>query len=369
MLIYWSIIGLALMLDIACSARIGRSYELFALTLFFMYITVISAIRLNVGTDYGIYENYFSSIRDLGSENLTVERGFTFFIKTLISMGFTDRAFFVLSSILINGAVYYLIKKNIDSLYWGLAAFLYICGGFFFNSMNLVRQFMAIALGIFAFMAYCKKRVFTCLMFLLAAFLFHSSAFVLLLILGINILLNSKKKYSYILLLFILAVVVSFSGVSPFINRVAALNPHWAYYVGNKNTVFFTERNSSAVFKLIIPTLIVLLGVRKDYEMDKEAELKVRHNFLYSISLSGSLCYILLQIMGYGIQPVYRLGLYFFPFFIVYVCYVVGKLKGTRETVCKLAIILYFILLTYVTVFLWNGSGVMPYESIFSLEP
>lgn len=111
MLIYWSIIGLALMLDIACSARIGRSYELFALTLFFMYITVISAIRLNVGTDYGIYENYFSSIRDLGSENLTVERGFTFFIKTLISMGFTDRAFFVLSSILINGAVYYLIKK------------------------------------------------------------------------------------------------------------------------------------------------------------------------------------------------------------------------------------------------------------------
>ena len=181
-------------------------------------------------------------------------------------------------------------------------------------------------------------------------------------------LLNSKKKYSYILLLFILAVVVSFSGVFPFINRVAALNPHWAYYVGNKNTVFFTERNSSAVFKLIIPTLIVLLGVRKDYEMDKEADLKVKHNFLYSISLSGSLCYILLQIMGYGIQPVYRLGLYFFPFFIVYVCYVVGKLKGTRKTVCKLAIILYFILLTYVTVFLWNGSGVMPYESIFSLE-
>lgn len=43
MLIYWSIIGLALMLDIACSARIGRSYELFALTLF-LCISLLSQL-------------------------------------------------------------------------------------------------------------------------------------------------------------------------------------------------------------------------------------------------------------------------------------------------------------------------------------
>lgn len=366
MTVYVSIIFISVLFDLICKATHERIFKKILLILLFTYITYISAIRVGIGTDYKVYENYYSLIKIYGFENISVEKGYGLLNEIVISLGLSSRIIYVISSILISAALYYFIIANITSSYWCFAVFLYVGAGFYFNSLNLLRQFMAIAIGIIAFNQYIKKRKKLCFALLVTAFFFHSSAVVLVMLLFMNWILRTSRKYLWITLMFVASVVLSASGVTTIINSIAMLNPHWAVYVGSETSRFFTDRNSSAILKLIVPLTIVIIGLIQDYKIETNLDgLTFNTNRHYSIMLSGTLCYILLQMIGFGLQPIYRIGLYFFPFFISYTCHVICRQKKNMQWLFWIAAIIYFILLTYITVFLWNGSGVMPYQSIY----
>jgi|GEM_PF-6395513 len=369
MTIYWLIIALALISDVFCQIFPYVIYKKFTVIVFFVIITFISAIRVGIGTDYHVYEIFFARIKNSEGQTLSIEQGFKAFLGLLVNLGFTDRAMFVVSSIFTLSSFLYFIVRFVDYKFWGFASFLFICAGFYFNSLNLLRQFMAISFSIFAFSAFTKRQYKGMVCFFLAALLFHTSAFVILLLPALVLVLLRDDRSKWLTLIFAISIILSISGISSFISSIAMLNSHWAGYAdGTVNGQFFTDRNTSAAFKIVIPLLIVLLGLYQD-ERKKPKEDDSSKTITEHAILAGALIYVLLQIIGYGIQPIYRLGLYFSPYFVAYTCHVVGSGKKESEHILHFALLVYFIILTYVTVFLKNGSGVIPYSSIFGNTP
>lgn len=137
-------------------------------------LTVISAVRYGVGTDffsyYRIYlKNGISSFQEL-------ENGFSAFVMFLNRISKEPQLFFVVSSFVI-GICYFLIiyKESVSPVF---SILLFVLTRDYFRSMNGVRQYLAIAILLLS-LPYIKQKDWRkVIIFIGMATLFHSSALI-----------------------------------------------------------------------------------------------------------------------------------------------------------------------------------------------
>lgn len=164
---------------------------------------LVSGLRYYVGTDYKIYADIFNIVSHGGTLN-TIERGYIW-LNRIVAHFSSDYQAIMLVTATITIICYfvsiYLISSDMfeSVLIW----FVSLC---FFESMNTVRQSLAISLFFVGIWFMLKKKWWWYFLIILAAFCFHTSAIILIFLYWI---VNRKSDIKWHLWLLLGMMVVS----------------------------------------------------------------------------------------------------------------------------------------------------------------
>jgi len=145
-------------------------------------LTVISAIRYDVGYDYSyIYSPIYQKVMSNNIFNLTKynwEKTFIILCKSISYFSNNYHTLFIVTSILIVALYMIFYYKYSANIY--ISVFMFLCFGLYYCSLDFVRQSLAAAVFMFSF-EFIKKRQFTKYMIItLLAMSIHFSAILMI---------------------------------------------------------------------------------------------------------------------------------------------------------------------------------------------
>lgn len=149
-----------------------------SLTAVFLILFALSACRLNVGNDYAKYVEFMHLIRC--DAYVPTEIGFNGIVKVLYGIsGFENYllvfAFFAFFTILIFLAAIY---RQADS--FGFSFFLFMAFGYYFQSFNTVRYYLALAIALYAIPYVLRKQWGRFILLVLLGSTLHKSLLVVI---------------------------------------------------------------------------------------------------------------------------------------------------------------------------------------------
>lgn len=323
-------------------------------------LAVISGIRYCVGTDFQVQINYYNWTL-AGKTSGWLEPGFRMYIR-LIDHIFGDFQMFIgIAAVFVVFSFGYLIYNYIESKYWFLGLSIFVTSTIYFATMNLERQYIAIAfLALSISFLEKQKFIWTGILFLLAVS-FHQSAICFLVYYIFYIWLNWKNGEYYLKRMKIVNIffIVSVIGIVVDFRKVLALVGNKILperYAGYLNSQFFLNKDMSSILKFIFPDLIWFLLFWKFSKSISGRNAR--------IFLPGYFLWIFINNFFYGINVMLRIGMYFEWMLIFIFPHIVQSFKsGRTRTLFKIVFLVYFLSLTCYSIFYVGGHGVVPYQT------
>lgn len=281
--------------------------RLFLEEIIFVLLVFFSGLRYNVGVDYPVYTDIFNdpySVHTIGVEPIWL-----WINGILRTLGFKERGFFFLTSLIIVWGYYRGIRKMSPDFYVSILLFL-VCG-FYFEATNIIRQYVAASVLFLGFTYFLQGKLKIFLWYATVAILFHYSVLLILPIvffsrfkypvgLWIGILLFSFAFGSYLMDLIVGKVMPSLAEISKY----------------QYNVDDFDSGVSSGllqVFYNLLGLFLLLLYPRF-----------LKKNPTVGILLNMTLIGIVFYNTFYLFMPARRLYLYFFPYLIILFPYYLG---------------------------------------------
>lgn len=357
---------LLLMSLVSSGKYFAIDFKYFFLTVSILFCAFVSVLRYEIGGDYSHYVDEYNSIGQNGASSSYTEIGYSELSYLLYRLGFPAQSIFVISSFVLAAAIFYFVIKSVDTQYWSLFVLLFVILGFYFSSLNILRQYFATAFCIFGFVSLKRNRIFKFVLFVIIGGLFHTIVFVCLLLPLLMYLLKSRMGVIILLFLYIISVILVFVDIRPLVSLIINYIPRWSGYAESS---FFVDRNNTAFLKILLPNFIFSMFVLNTVrQSQRNASLKKDIFDIIPINplfISGMFCYILFQNVFYGVTVGTRLSEVFFA---LYISFLIDFMSLFNNKVVKsffsAILVLYGILLTTITIFIMNGNGVVPYNSI-----
>lgn len=263
-------------------------------------LTIISAIRYGVGTDFFSYQAIYTTFR---FETSNLEIGVKLLIALLHKISDNPQIFFAVTSLWICVGYYIVIYQNsIDPAY---SICLFVFSQEYFRSMNSIRQFMASVIVIQALPAVKEGKLKKVLIYTAIGMLFHMSAFMLI---PLYMLCRIHMKPMQ---LFILSVIFLL-----FINSVRGIAVRLARFIGGRYTWYFNsafaEGNFNPLVVAIYCAFLLLCEYLYDFQKLKQNETL---NFVTSAAFIGMLLFLSRLVLP---RNVTRLAYYMDPVLIIY---------------------------------------------------
>ena len=335
-----------------------------------LILVIISGTRYKIGTDYDHYTNIFNLIRS--NQGSYVEFGYELFNYPFFLFG--DLGIYVLffvSSTIIIFSFDYFIKGNFDNNKYFMAWFLFLTTGILFSSFNAIRQYLAIAIFIFSLKDLYSKKYYRYLMMVLIAAQFHTSAYILLLILPMRILLNLNPKFfkKTVIFIYILSLVFLVLDFREILKMIWFVVPdRWQWYIVSD---FFNSRNVSAIVKQVLPNILVIsLLLPKGLSI---LRTKVNSNEIDYIRFSLFIIFVSLSNVFYGIMVLQRFIYYFEIFYVYVIVFTYSNLDYTKVQsrykldLIKVGLVLYFIVWYLYLIYVRNAHTIYPYRNILEV--
>ena len=165
------------MILIAEKFKENKIIKIIAYTLSGLSFFVVSAIRYDVGTDY-FYRyapDYISMGQGVDITNLEI--GYKIIVKICLLITKDYAILFAVTSAIIIGLTFYTIFK--ESPYPALSVVIYFLAGFFFHSLNIMRQYLAISVLLFSYKYLVDKKYWIFIISVIVAFLLHSVSIIM----------------------------------------------------------------------------------------------------------------------------------------------------------------------------------------------
>lgn len=322
-------------------------HKLFAL-LSFVPLTVIMAVRYYVGTDYGSYYSFFYSVPQF------VESGFRLLVDVTKTFSNDPQSVFVVSAVIICGGYFYMIYK--ESVLPVYSILLFVLCKDYFIAMNLVRQYIATVIIMFAFPYIKEKKIFQSLAFLVIAFFFHKSViiFIPLYILYIIEIPPLVSGIAIISTYFLSYAIRDF--VFPLLVRFGFYNNYFTGLYANAG-----ENFTWAEMLIFLCFFILLSYEYKEVRQYKELRL------LYSGIVLALLITSLSAVMPTNFT---RLTFYMNSLIVIYMPFAIKKLDIKISNKSFNNVVGNAILIAYAVVTFWQISygnqTVLPYQTIWS---
>lgn len=142
-------------------------------TAIFILLAAVSACRIAVGNDYWVYRDNFKLIAQ--ERHVSSEFGFNLVVKFMQSIFGYDNYLPIFGLFSIVTAFFFVKALHDQATDYAMSLFLLMTGGYYFNSLNSVRYYLALAIALYS-MKYVMRREY--LKFLTVVFvgaMFHKS--------------------------------------------------------------------------------------------------------------------------------------------------------------------------------------------------
>lgn len=287
-----------------------------ALAGIFLMLFLLSALRFETGNDYVRYEEIFRRI--WGGWVVPTEPGFNVFIKGLqYVFGETNYivffAIFAFFTVLFMLRALYVLSEN-----FAFSFFLFMCFGYYFNSMNTMRYYLAVAVAMWAISFIHRKKYGKFVLAILVAALFHKSV---LLVIPIYLLANVTWKLWSVILISAFGVSGLFLG-KYYLKLILILYPSY------NNTEYLEGGTSYAnILRCALVVGMCLLFWKNSWRENKQYRMYFRLNV-------GAL---LLYLCGSFIPEVSRIGTYMTITQVFLIPGVVKSISASDESVQNIA--------------------------------
>lgn len=318
-----------------------KKQDFFLVVSFVILFIAIAYRDFNVGTDTESYRLYFYYIiNDLNSMRQTVEPGWVFLNTFADYLGGEFRTVLVLASLAILLPIFFIAKKYSANPMLTIVVFYLL--SFYFYSFNITRQMIAVSLILFGLVLLTKNKKYQFLVLVFLAYLFHTSALIVLPLFFVNYLPNDKINA---LLLIFASMVLGFFAVN-LAPAIAALI-HYEHYFSLYNYGNYI----GPLLKLLIFNSFFVFIYLTSERSSVESKL-----FLAFILLSS-----LLVRIPFGSRIYIYLGIYQLLFYPIYLHNLKLRASSANFTLSKLFIFIYL----YVVYALYQGSGgIYPYFNV-----
>ena len=341
---------------------------------------IISALRYDVGTDYFYrYVPDFNNIMN-GIEVNNLEIGFKLIIQFCLLFTENYQFLFIITSGIIMALFSARIFKDSKSIL--LSFCIFFLAGFFFQSMNILRQYIAMGIIFFTSRFLISKKYHWFILGIIVAFFIHNSSIV-----GIILLLLLNKEWFSPRNIIVLALIILILG-TPMMNLFEQLisNTRFGVYINSSYDRGEMRKLTILSNTIIYASIYVLYMIKKQNNNNQKEDI-------FFVNVQGiTLIFILLSSKFYLL---FRISYYFMIFQILSIPYFIKtvdskelvlvvekllkkvwkkdiKISMKLEKKCTMLLsaffIVYFsIILSYTNIFN-NDEEVLPYKTIFQKE-
>ena len=323
----------------------AKAAYLFFAMLSMVPLTLISAVRFDVGTDFdGYYKIYLFP-------NLfpRLEKGFLVLVNAMRRISADPQFFFVVSSVMICGLVFFVTYKESTSVPYSLLLFV-ICRDYF-RSMNGVRQYIAIAVAMLA-LKYLKEKSgikFFCIVLL--ATTIHSVAAVFFLLYLLDRVVISPTNVLMIVFSLFAAGGAFVKIVYPIIDKYTEYGRYFQEGSG------YSESDFSAALLLIYLAMFVVATLMF---RQRNANTTILYNSLF-------ICLCVSVMTAFMPTNVSRITWVLNPVISLYWPEAVKKIpKAKLRLLVNIGVIVGYTLLTSYFIVVKGNQDVLPYQFFWS---
>lgn len=314
---------------------------------------LVCGLRYYVGTDFENYQIWFFQYLNAPISFSDKDFGFGIMIKTIQLFTQSPQILFIVSAVIINVFIMLFIKENTD--FYDLGYFLFIALYFYYSSFNIMRQWIAMSIFLYALKFAYDRKIIKYLLCIAIASIFHKTA---LLTIPIYFIFQMKIniKNLAILICGLLVVVWQFENIITFIGSVLNMNiTKYLLYFDNTTS---TGSNGYAYVIIVLLLLCIIAFTYKKYIKENEQG----KNQILILILAG-----IISLAGTNSMIFGRLQLYFIPIIIVVIPNILKLIPQRQRRVAYFLIVILGMLYMYRSLLI-NGGEPLPYQSIFSMK-
>lgn len=316
---------------------------------------IISAIRFDVGTDYlfRYLPDYFYLYKGIEVNN--IEFGFKLlYYICFILFDKNFQVFFIITSFIICLLIFLSIYKFSKNAILSIIIFFF--AGLYFQSMNIIRQFIAMSVLLFFHNLILEKKYFKWILICLCASLIHRTA-----ILGVFYILLSKiNKIDIKFVLFFAIVYLFFSDyIEKFLNWILKYTSFSVYLVNEYN-------RGEMVKTTVIVNLLIYIYMYYIYLIKRKRNNISLENKLY---LNLQAMAVFMSVLGNEMFLFFRIVYYFEIFQIISIPNFTKELKiKDNQKICSILITICFLIVFTKNNIINNDNEVLPYHTIFETK-
>ncbi len=344
----------------------NRKLKILFIILTIMPFIIVSGFRYGVGTDY--FYRYVPDFNKIANniEVNNLEIGFKLLIKICLIFSKNSQSIFIVTSILISMLIVIGIYKNSKNPLVSIT--LFGIGGFFFLSLNMIRQFLAMSIVFYAYQYLLEreKNKWYILAVIVACFI-HSASIV-----AIALLLFRKIKIIKPWIIILLSAIILILGERLFNLLVPIIkNTRFNVYL-----IGVYAKGDTSILYNIVNIAIYLYMIIMYYIKEKNQSDSISIQDIIFINIQAMA--LLFTTMSSIHMLFSRISSYFMIFQIISIPYFVETTNVTikiRQKMIKVikplvysCIIICFLILTFYTNILHNSNEPLPYRSVFDKE-
>lgn len=157
---------------VGCANR-GQARNAVAEFAVFALLTGVSACRIAVGNDYWVYRFNFNLIAQ--ERHVSYESGFNVIVKWIQNLFGYDAYLPVFAFFSFVTVLFFTLALRDQAEHYAFSLFLLMTGGYYFNSLNSVRYYLALAIALFSMKYVIRREYLKFVVIILAGTMFHKS--------------------------------------------------------------------------------------------------------------------------------------------------------------------------------------------------
>ena len=258
------------------------------------------------------------------------------------------------SLVIIGCLIFFIVKLNIN---YPLALLIFLCLGDFANTMNLMRQGLAWAFTLVAFVFCVERKPVMYLIFVGLASGMHATAWLFLIVYPLTKLRLTPKK----LLLFFFLGALILEAFESFFNIFSNYSVEVSTF-SNQIGINNTNGASNLILNILITGVIFVLSYRQ-FSLSSNS-MTEENNLVLKSSLIMCMLGIIVTILAFKFSQLFRIQMYFSSSEIILIPYLLNRIKNSYwRVLINVGVIL--LLITYfvaVQILRPDWSGIIPFQ-------
>ncbi len=175
-----------------------QRYNRIAMIGIYLLLTGVSACRIAVGNDYWGYRKSFDIIAQ--DRYVSFESGFNFIVKAVYAVFGYSNYLPVFAVFSIVTVLFFVLALRTQGRFFAFSLFLLMTGGFYFNSLNSIRYYLALAIALYSIRYIFSKDYLHFLVLIFLGMFFHKSVLLVVPVYLVTWILANLKYKKWILI-------------------------------------------------------------------------------------------------------------------------------------------------------------------------